>query len=233
MIDIYGLGTACFFLLYSIQSSNAFGNAIFCISFLVVASINFFTENKLSTLGFKDHYDVLLFMPALLLVHVICVSMLLWYAIPTALDDGWYLLPNTIMSASAPFMTVNREFPRNITETLWTCLPITVLISLCCISFTIAQPPTECSWQLFFTSEGDILWYNIAVTLVLPLPGALTVHSLITACNKDKIVDIATIILLLACIKLLETPIPAILSSTALFSVLLTRTYQLYITAAT
>jgi hypothetical protein len=43
--NVYGLGLATFFMLYSIQSGNSLGNAVMCITFLGISCLEFVKHN--------------------------------------------------------------------------------------------------------------------------------------------------------------------------------------------
>jgi hypothetical protein len=93
--NVYGLGLASFFMLYSIQSTNTLGNVVMCTTFLGISCLEFFKQDiskqwdenplasRLSLLlkGLKSNYRVFCIMPILLLIYMICACLLLAHAL--------------------------------------------------------------------------------------------------------------------------------------------------------
>jgi hypothetical protein len=232
-VDVYSLGIGSFFLLYSVQSSNGFGNAIFSLSFFLASSLAFFREHvhkrcvdnpltsrvRLLLDAAKSDYHIFALMPFLLILHVICTLMLLVHTSSQGLEQGWYGALNGIISLISPWMIANRTFPRGTTETLKMSMPVSAMMGVCCISMAMSTASERCAWGFFYQPEdaASILWYRVIMTGILPVPAILVVHSLVGTCNNGGIIDTATILLAMASARLYKDILaPTILSGVAL-----------------
>jgi hypothetical protein len=241
--DVYGLGFSSFCLLYSLQSHNELGNAVLCTSFLTMSCIDFFSQyirkewndNPLTsrlTLVRKcveSNTSIFVLIPSLLLVYLVCNCVLFGNALGGVLYDGWYILLNVALAAVPSVVITGRQYPRGIKQALKLSMPVSVMVSVCFVS--VAQSMTHddinCSWGVFFSHSGHMLWDRVVTTCILPIPAMFTLWTVLTSCNAGRTLDVATIILAIASLRVLpRMAAPTALSATIMAVLISIRLYH-------
>jgi hypothetical protein len=142
-------------------------------------------------------------------------------------SNSWYILPNTVFAFAAPIMIVNIKVPHGTRQALQISIPITVMVSLCCLSLTVSIPSSSCVWDTFFGEDGGVWWAKWVTLLILPVPALLVIWVVMVACHAGRAIDIGVIVLFMSSLRLLENlSVPAVLSSTSMGVLLSVRLYN-------
>jgi hypothetical protein len=172
----------------------------------------------------ETNYSTFIALPVILVLYWLSVALLCIYSIPEAKQDGWYIIPNVIFSATTPFLITNRRFPEGVKHAIQISMPVSVMVAICIISIGISSTP-QCAVDLLFDQHHP-RWDRIVIWTVLPIPAMFTMWTILLSCNSGRTIDVATIILIVASYRLLGVvSAPAVLSSVTLALLLSVRLY--------
>jgi hypothetical protein len=124
-------------------------------------------------------------------------------------------------------MMTTMKIPHGTRLALQISMPVSVMVSICCLSVIMSMPASSCVWDIFFREDWEIWWTKLLTLFILPIPAMLSTWVIMVAYYTDRVVDIGIIILTLSSLRLLDNiSVPSILSCSALAMLLSVRLYN-------